>query len=301
MLDPTSLYQYEPHIDPRTLRPKAMVLTLGAFIDAGHVQRQIDAHLLEILPNHVVARFDADQLLDYRGNRPPIMFDRDHFADYERPEITLHHVLDADGVPFLLLNGPEPALQWERMAAAVVHLADTFDVEQVISLQGVPMAVPHTRPVSMTRHASNVDLIPGNQPVFGSMRMGASLPALISVRLTEAGLNSVGLAAHVPPYLAEADYPDAAMALIDSLGLHAGLNLPTGALEDKAKKIAGQIEQAVAQDTDLQEMVANLEERHDQVVQALGEAPDLDGDLPTPDELGAAAEAFLQSLGEDQD
>lgn len=300
MLDPTSLYGFESHVDPRTIRAKAMVVTLGAFVDAGHVQRLVDEHLLETLPNHVLARFDADQLIDYAGRRPSITFDRNQFTDYQRPEITLHHVLDADGVPFLLLNGPEPSFQWERMAAAVVHLADTFSVEQVVNVQGVPMAVPHTRPVSLSRYATSLDLIPGHQSVFGTMRMGASLPALLNVRLGEAGVGSVGLAAHIPPYLAETDHPEAAVALLESLSRHAQLNLPAGALEAKAEIVAVQIARSVAGDEELANVVQSLEERHDQIIRALGRQPEHE-DLPTPDELGAQAEAFLQSLEDDAD
>lgn len=299
MLDPMGLYEFESHVAPHTIRAKAMVVTLGAFVDAGHVQRLIDEHLLETLPNHVLARFDADQLVDYTGRRPPVTFNRDHFSDYERPEITLRHVLDADGVPFLLLDGPEPAFQWERMSAAVVHLADVFAVEQVVSLQGIPMAVPHTRPVSLTRYATNLDLIPGNQPIFGPMRMGASLPALLSLRLGEAGIDAMGLAAHIPPYLGENDHPDAAVALLESLAVHAQLNLPTAALEAKARLVANQLDQHLADNEELRDMVSSLEERHDQVVHAL-EQPGEPEDLPTPEELGAQAEAFLQSL-EDQE
>lgn len=298
MLDPTSLYRFESHVDPRTIRAKAMVVTLGAFVDAGHVQRLVDEHLLDTLPNHVLARFDADQLIDYTGRRPHITFDRDRFTDYERPEITLHHVLDVDGAPFLLLNGPEPSFQWERMAAAIVHLADTFDVQRVVNVQGVPMAVPHTRPVSLSRYASSIDLIPGHQPIFGTIRMGASMPALLNVRLGEAGLSSVGLAAHIPPYLAETDHPEAAVALIESLGMHAQLNLPTAALGAKARIAAEQLSQGMAADEDLRAVVESLEERHDQIVKALGRQSEQAEDLPTPDELGAQAEAFLQSLEE---
>ncbi|NLE17674.1 MAG: PAC2 family protein, partial [Propioniciclava sp.] len=67
MLDPTSLFTWEPHVDQRTLRTPTMVVTLGSYVDAGHTQRQLDRQLLEQLPNRVLGRFDADQVLDYAG------------------------------------------------------------------------------------------------------------------------------------------------------------------------------------------------------------------------------------------
>lgn len=298
MLDPTALFEMVSHVDPRTVRAKTLVVTLGSFVDAGQVQRLVDEHLLNTLPNHVLAHFDADQVLDFRGHRPLITFDRDHFTDYAKPEITLHHVVDANGVPFLLLTGPEPAFQWGRMADAIEILADRFDVRLVATLQGIPMAVPHTRPVSVTRSASKPSLIPGNQPLIGTIRMGASFPAALSVRLAEADYDVVGLAANVPHYVSEMEYPAAAIAVLDTLGRHAGLDLPTGELEQAAKVVEGQIAQSVEQNPDAAEMVAEVERRHDAVVAELSAAPQTMENLPTADELAAEAEEFLRGLGE---
>ena len=49
----------------------------------------------------MVARFDHDILIDYRGARPALVFAEDHYQDYAPPEIVLHAVEDADGTRFL--------------------------------------------------------------------------------------------------------------------------------------------------------------------------------------------------------
>ena len=64
-------------------------------------------------------------------------------------KLTVHAVRDNAGVPFLLLDGPEPDLRWEQFTAAIIRLAERFDVSQVVGLNSIPMAVPHTRPASM--------------------------------------------------------------------------------------------------------------------------------------------------------
>ena len=94
MLDPVSLFTWEPHVDQRRIHADTLVVTIGSFLDAGHAQRLMDAQLLDHLPNHVLGRFDADQLIDYAGRRPEIVFDRDHFVDYAKPELALHLVTD---------------------------------------------------------------------------------------------------------------------------------------------------------------------------------------------------------------
>ena len=60
-------------------------------------------HILETHESRVIASFDVDQLLDYRGRRPVMVFDRDHWSSYDDPSLLLHRVVDKEGVPFLLL------------------------------------------------------------------------------------------------------------------------------------------------------------------------------------------------------
>ena len=95
-----------------------LVVALGGFIDAGHTQRLMADHILETHEARVIASFDVDQLLDYRGRRPVMVFDRDHWSSYDDPSLLLHRVVDKEGVPFLLLVGPEPDYQWNRMVEA---------------------------------------------------------------------------------------------------------------------------------------------------------------------------------------
>ena len=97
----------------------------------------------------------ADQVFDYAGRRPPIVFDRDHFARYDAPQLSLHLLTDTDGRDFLLLRGPEPALQWERMSAAVRYVVEQLDVQRTVVVQTMPSPSPHTRPVAITRYASD--------------------------------------------------------------------------------------------------------------------------------------------------
>ena len=212
MLDPTMLFTYSGTADQRTVRVETMLVTLGNYVDAGHDQRIVNEHLLNTLPNHVLGRFDVDQLFDYAGHRPQIVFDKDHFASFSAPEITLHLLHDTDDTPFLLLSGPEPSLQWERMVAAIDHVIEEFDVQRTVMLQTFPAPAPHTRPVLVTRFASDPDLIPINSGLPVTFQMSSSFGGLLTLRLGERGHVVIGLAAHVPQYLAGIDYPDAALS-----------------------------------------------------------------------------------------
>lgn len=303
MQDPTQLYDFAGGIDARTLRARTLVVTVTSFVDAGRSQQQFDEHVRKVLPHQLVAIFDMDQLVDYRGQRPAITFERDRFVDYQTSQLKLTHLIDESGVPFLLLSGPEPDLQWERLAKAVAHLVDTFQVQNIVFLAGMPMAVPHTRPVAITRHASDPSLIPGNEPFFNTVQMGASFPAMLEYRLGEQGRAVIGLTAHVPHYVAQAEYPAATIALTQGLSEATGLTIPVSALELRAGEVHAQIGEELEQADEARMLVEALEEQYDAAsegrpVRSLGAAAE---NLPTADDIAREAEAFLRQHNEGED
>ncbi len=300
MLDPTSLFSWDDFVDQRTLHVRTLVVTLGHFADVGHTQRILDAHVLDTLPNHPLGRFDVDQLHDYTGRRPHVVFDRDHFERYTGPEIVLRQVTDASGTDFLLLTGPEPSLQWERMAAAVGHLVEQLGVERTVLVQSMPSPAPHTRPVSVSRFASRSDLLPDHHSSLGTFGVSASFNALLTVRLGERGHGVLGLLAHVPHYLADSDYPAATVAILDALRDVTGLDVPPGVLTQASDAALGAIDAQVAQSAELTQMVAELERSYDAHAAGRHGLPS-SADLPSAEELGAEVEDFLRGLGPDAD
>src|SRR5947208_751480 len=105
-LDPRELYELEP--DRPELQGAVLLEAMDGFIDAGSATSLARAHLLSTLESRVIARFETDQLHDYRARRPPMQFSSDHWAGFEAPELALHLLHDDGGTPFLLLAGPEP-------------------------------------------------------------------------------------------------------------------------------------------------------------------------------------------------
>ena len=291
-----------------------MVVALDGFLDAGMVRSTLAEHLLDTLEHEVVASFAVDELVDYRSRRPMITFDSDHYADYEDPSLVLYRMTDAAGEPFLLLHGVEPDFRWEGFVEAVRQLGLAFGVRRVVSAHGIPMAVPHTRPVGMTRFSSDRELLGEHTPVFGSVKVPGSAEALLHLRLAEAGLTTMGVAVHVPHYLAEAQFGDAVVAAADAVMDLTGLVLPTAELVSAAALTRGRIEAELAQNDEAREVVEGLEQRYDHFVEGQRRRSLLAAEaakLPSADEIGEALEKFLadpdvagpapQERGEGQD
>ena len=135
--DPGELYQVSP--DAPELDDVPMLYYLDGFIDAGGAGRLLTAHLLSALEHTEVATFDVDSLLDYRSRRPVMTFAKDHWEQYDAPEISVSLLHDAEGTPFLVLNGPEPDHDWNLFTAAVLDLTSALRVRLAIGFHGIPM------------------------------------------------------------------------------------------------------------------------------------------------------------------
>lgn len=299
--DPAELYELDS--DRPDLTGAVLIQALDGFVDAGATVKLAREHLLETMEHRVIARFDADALHDYRARRPVMGFDRDHWTSFDAPELAIHLFHDEDGIPFLLLAGPEPDVAWERFTAAVVQLVDTLGVRLTIGLNAFPMSLPHTRPTRVILHGSRPELIEGYEPWLGKIAVPGSAGHLLEFRLGEAGHDALGMAAPVPPYLAQSEYPAAAAAVLHEVAARAGLRLPLGALDDAAARNREAIDREVAQSDEVQSLVKALEEQYDAYTRGAERSllATSEDELPSAEELGAELERFLaeRSRGED--
>lgn len=296
MLDPHGLYGLASDL-PELDRP-VLVQALTGFVDAGNATRLAREQLTSSLGGREIATFDVDQLVDYRNRRPPMIFVRDHWEHYEQPHLRLSLLDDAAGVPFLLLTGPEPDLQWERFAAAVLALVDRFDVRLTASLNAIPMAVPHTRPIGLTAHATRRDLVAGYEPWLQRVQVPGSVGALLEYRLGQRQRDAIGFAVHVPHYLAQAEYPAAAEAMLAATVSSTGLTLPLDDLHAAAELVNAEINRQVEQSDEASALVRTLEQQYDSLVAerrgaTAGSESLRTGPLPTADEIAAELERFL--------
>lgn len=300
MLDPAELYQVAS--DAPELEEPVLLLGLDGFVDAGNATRLALAALREGQEPRVVARFDVDQLIDYRSRRPALQFDTDHWSGYYTPALEMVALTDTGHTDYLLLSGPEPDSQWERFITAVEQLVRRFRVRLVIGLASIPLAVPHTRPIGVTVHGTRSELTEGHQAWFTTAEVPGSAANLLEYRFGERGLEAMGFAAHVPHYLARLDYPQAARVLLDHVGLAGGLFLPTESLSKAAERSEADIAEQMAESEEITQVVQALERQYDAVAAGRGERPagGLGGELPSADELAAEVERFLADQGGDE-
>lgn len=306
--DQTGMYELEfpaPKLTSADGRGPVLIHALEGFSDAGHAIKLAAQHLRNTLDTELVASFAIDELLDYRSRRPLMTFKTDHFTHYEEPELSLYAMHDSVGTPFLLLAGLEPDLRWERFLTAVRLLAERLGVRRVIGLGAIPMAVPHTRPITLTAHSNDKELIAEHQPWVGEVQVPGSVSNLLEFRMSQHGYEVVGFTVHVPHYLAQTDYPAAAEVLLAEVAKTGGLQIPLQALDAAGAEVLQKINEQVEGSTEVAQVVTALERQYDAFAAAQENRSLLahDEDLPSGEELGAEFERFLrqQDRGKDGD
>ncbi|GAA2103582.1 PAC2 family protein [Microlunatus panaciterrae] len=296
MMDPRLLYSLDEEVAASLAEHRpVLVHQLDGFVDAGQAGRLLSAHLLEHLDHEVLAVFDHDQLHDYRSRRPAMVFDTNQWKSYADIHLRLYRMVDEQGEVFLLLSGPEPDVQWERLAAAVIGLIEQLGVRLVVSVHGIPMAVPHTRPITLTAHATDPELVQGYRSWIDRVEVPASFTGLLEFRLGQLDRKAMGLAAHVPHYLSSAAFPEATLALTRTLSQATGLKVPLEPLEKASATNLADIAEEVSGSAEVQELVRSLEQQYD-ALQADGAER-----VPSADEIAAEFERFLAERDDKSD
>lgn len=302
----TGMYELEfpaPQLSSADGRGPVLVHALEGFSDAGRAIRLAADHLKNTLDTELVASFAIDELLDYRSRRPLMTFKTDHFTHYDTPELNLYALHDSVGTPFLLLAGLEPDLRWERFITAVRLLAESLGARRIIGLGAIPMAVPHTRPMTLTAHSNDKQLIADHQPWVGEVQVPGSVSNLLEFRMAQHGYEVVGFTAHIPHYLAQTDYPSAAEMLLAEVARSGSLQIPTAELSQSAAEVHDKVNEQVSANQEVAQVVEALERQYDAFVAAQENRSLLarDEDLPSGEELGAEFERFLAQQDGEKD
>src|SRR5215469_11055470 len=267
MRQPEELYELKA--DAPDVSGAAFLVNLEEFMDAGSAGRQLTEHLLDSLEHETLASFDTDRLLDYRSRRPLMTFDKTRWESYDDPRLEVHVLRDPAGKPFTLLTGPEPDHEWELFVAAARTVATRLKLGTMITYFGVPMGIPHTRPLGVMTHATRPGLVTSRVPSPGKLQVPASAASLMELRFGQAGRDA--------------------------------LDLPADTLKDAADRTNVLINQQVAESTEVADLVHGLEVQWDAATTADGNLLAEGEEMPTADELAAQFEQFLaeQQRGED--
>lgn len=278
-----------------------LVILLTGFTDAGNAVSGLIEHLRDVSDPQPVIVFDNDLLLDYRARRPIVVFEQDHLTDFRPSRLELSLAHDTLGQQFLLLAGYEPDFAWNAFSDRILALAEEFGVSGVSWVHSIAMPVPHTRPISTTVSGNRKEITASLSVWRPRTQVPATAGHLLEYRFAERGDRIVGFVLLVPHYLAETEYPDAVIAAADRVMGATGIVLTLDDLRESREEYVAKVDEQVAGNDELRQMVQTLEHRYDAYM-AGRDPEDMDRydeggfderDLPSADELAAELERYL--------
>jgi len=184
------------------------------------------------------------------------------------------------------LIGIEPNTRWRTFTGEIIELAQTLDVELVVTLGALLADVPHTRPSPVTGAATDPALVEELGLSVSRYEGPTGIVGILHSACRSASIDSVSLWAAVPHYASLAPSPKAALSLCRRLGELVSVELELEELERAAEVYERQVSEAVAADEETAAYVRELERHADELAET--------EDLPSGDTLAAELTRFLQ-------
>jgi hypothetical protein len=245
---------YEMDIEPQDVVAPALIVSFEDWVDAGGAGSSAARHVAD--GGDLIANFDPDSIYDYRSHRPVLDVVDGTPNRFALPGMTLTRRRLPERDVFVL-TGPEPDYRWKEFASNVREIALRIGIVEHVSLGAIPSAVPHTAPTPVMMTASSKELLRGQAPNEGLLRVPAAAVSLVEWTLAESGIPAVGFWAQVPHYAVP--YAAGAIALIRRVETHLSVTIGAGALEDQDKAQREELQRVFAANPEAKGYLERLE------------------------------------------
>ena len=251
--------EFGMNIDDSSTKAPIMVLAFAGWNDAGGASTWAIRSLIEKTIATEILTFDSEEFYDFSRERPTVQLDGEsRFLSWPKNTISLSN----DG-SLLLMEGVEPQLNWQTFTQNILAEAKKYNVSMIITLGSLLAEVPHSRPVLIHGVSENTEINRTYGLQTSSYEGPTGIIGVINQLSTDAGIPNMSFWATVPNYVAGAESPKAALALIERLKTTLNLSLNTTDLEIASSAYERQINQIIEGDEDTSKYVDELEDSYD--------------------------------------
>ena len=259
MIKVLSMSEFGMNIDDSSTKAPIMVLAFAGWNDAGGASTWAIRSLIEKTIATEILTFDSEEFYDFSRERPTVQLDGEsRFLSWPKNTISLSN----DG-SLLLMEGVEPQLNWQTFTQNILAEAKKYNVSMIITLGSLLAEVPHSRPVLIHGVSENTEINRTYGLQTSSYEGPTGIIGVINQLSTDAGIPNMSFWATVPNYVAGAESPKAALALIERLKTTLNLSLNTTDLEIASSAYERQINQIIEGDEDTSKYVDELEDSYD--------------------------------------
>ena len=259
MIKVLSMSEFGMNIDDSSTKDPIMVIAFAGWNDAGGASTWAIRSLIEKTIATEILTFDSEEFYDFSRERPTVHLDGES-RSLSWPKNTIS--LSNDG-SLLLMEGVEPQLNWQTFTQNILAEAQKYNVSMIITLGSLLAEVPHSRPVLIHGVSENTEINRTYGLQTSSYEGPTGIIGVINQLSTDAGIPNMSFWATVPNYVAGAESPKAALALIERLKTTLNLSLNTTDLEIASSAYERQINQIIEGDEDTSKYVNELENNYD--------------------------------------
>ena len=259
------------------LRRPVLLAAFAGWNDAGDAATAAVDHVAQVWSARPVVELDPDDYYAYTDTRPTVSL-------VDGPEVqrrtitwpsTTVSVCSPPGADrdVVLIRGVEPNLRWRGFCQLLVEVVEELGVQRAVTLGALLADSPHTRPIPVSGTASD-PVTAAEHGLEASRYEGPTgIVGVLQDALGRHDIPAVSFWAAVPHYVAAPPCPKATVALLRRVEDLLDLPIPLGELPEQARSWERQVDELAAEDTDVAEYVASLEEREPEV-----DLPEASGD-----------------------
>jgi proteasome assembly chaperone (PAC2) family protein len=257
------------------LREPLLVAAFEGWNDAGEAATDAIEHLAEVWEAEEVAALDPDDFYDFQVNRPTVSLVDGATRQIIWPT-TRFLVARPPGSArdLVLVRGVEPNMRWRTFCEHVLAVAADLGVRDMVTLGALLADTPHTRPVPVSGTSSHATLAVALGLEPSRYEGPTGIVGVLQEACERSGVPAVSFWAAVPHYVHQPPCPKATIALLRRVEDMLDVTVPLGDLPEQAREWERQVDELAAEDTDVAEYVAQLEEREpeEDLPEASGEA-----------------------------
>ena len=246
----------------RPLRQPVLVCAFEGWNDAGDAATSAVEHLETVWEAEQVCAIDPDDYYDFQVNRPTVSL-----VDGATRRVTWPTTrcsiasLPGGSRDLVLVRGLEPNMQWRGFCEELLAIARQLGVETIVTLGALLADSPHTRPVPVSGTSSDKAVAArlGLEPSRYEGPTG--IVGVFQDTCERSGLPAVSFWAAVPHYVAQPPCPKATLALLRRVEDLLDVTVPLTDLPERARAWERQVDELAAEDSDVAEYIAALEQR----------------------------------------
>ena len=258
-----------------SVRGPVMLAAFEGWNDAGSAATQPLLNLQEAWGGDLDDELDPEDYHDFQVSRPTVSFDDDGKRVISWPTTSVFATeRPGTGQLVALVHGIEPSMRWRQYCAEILDAAERLGVSTVVTLGALLADVPHSRPIPVTVTSDDPTL----QTTLGldasTYEGPTGIAGVLQAEATRRGLHGMSIWAAVPHYVAHPPSPKATIALLVRIEELLGVAIPLGDLPEDAEAWQHGVDELAAEDSEIAEYVAQLEEAKDtaELPEATGEA-----------------------------